>query len=274
VPRINVDGVELFYESLGEGTPLVLQAHDHTPWLFCQAPYFSQRYRFITFDRRGTGRSSSPRGPWTMADFARDLRGLLDALGIDKAIIGGSSLGGIITAQFAVDYPNRALALIVGHTGPYLWDLARAWIGDLLTDAKPSLGPQPRSYEWEPIGPPTTSPQFAASPMGQLLASVGTGMGKDQQSVRNMLEAMLDWDQRPRYSELRQLKVPALVMVGANEPQKTIELAYEWQQQFGKSEFVVLRDTYHAAPRENALVWNQTVQAFLDRHGLSGDRNA
>jgi hypothetical protein len=42
------------------------------------------------------------------------------------------------------------------------------------------------------------------------------------------------------------------------------------------SEFIVLRETYHAAPRENALEWNRTVHAFLERHGLggSGTRNA
>ena len=74
MPRIDADGVELFCESLGEGTPLILQGHDHTPWLFFQAPVFSQSYRFITFDRRGTGRSASPDGEWSVADFARDLR--------------------------------------------------------------------------------------------------------------------------------------------------------------------------------------------------------
>ena len=43
MPRVTVDGdVELYYESLGEGTPLVFQAHDHTPWLFLQAPVFSR----------------------------------------------------------------------------------------------------------------------------------------------------------------------------------------------------------------------------------------
>src|SRR5438067_6719880 len=116
MPRTTTpDGVELFYESLGEGTPLVLQGHDHTPWLFFQAPIFSQRYRFITYDRRGTGRSACPPGDWTIADFARDLCALLDALGIDKAIVGGSSLGGIVAAQFLVDYPDRVLGAIVGH---------------------------------------------------------------------------------------------------------------------------------------------------------------
>jgi 3-oxoadipate enol-lactonase len=94
MPRIDASGVELFYESLGEGTPLILHGHDHTPWMFFQAPIFSQTYRFITYDRRGTGRSGAPDGDWTIADFARDLRNLMDALGIERAIGGGSSLGG------------------------------------------------------------------------------------------------------------------------------------------------------------------------------------
>jgi pimeloyl-ACP methyl ester carboxylesterase len=268
VPRIDADGVELFYESLGEGTPLVLLGHDHTPWVFFQAGYFSQSFRFITFDRRGTGRSASPEGPWTIADFARDVRALLDALEIDRAIVGGSSLGGVISAQFGVDYPDRALALIVGHTVPYLWDLGKQWLLDLMEDPRPSLGDQPRSYEWEQRGPPTTNPAFAASPMGQLVGSVGTGLGRDPEAINKMYQALLEWDQRPRYAELNALQVPSLVIVGANEPQKTIELAYEWHQQFAHSEFVVLRDTYHAAPRENALVWNQAVHGFLQRHGL------
>jgi len=268
VPRVNADGVELFYESLGEGTPLVLHGHDHAPWIFFQAGYFSHWYRFITFDRRGTGRSACPDGPWTIADFARDLRALLDALGIERAIVGGSSLGGVVTAQFAVDYPERALALIIGGTVPYLWDLAREWLIDLMRDPRPSLGAQPRSYEWEPIGPPTTNPAFEASPMGQLLASASTGLGANPEAICKMYAALLEWDQRPRYPELRALQVPSLIMVGANEPQKTLELAYEWHQQFNRSDFVVLRDTYHAAPRENALGWNQAVHAFLKRHDL------
>src|SRR5215471_18111398 len=119
MPRINANGLELFCESLGEGTPLILQGHDHTPWLFFQAPVFSQKYRFITFDRRGTGRSASPPGEWRVADFAADMRNLMDALGIERAIVGGSSLGGVIAAQFLVDYPERAQGGIVGHTTPY-----------------------------------------------------------------------------------------------------------------------------------------------------------
>jgi pimeloyl-ACP methyl ester carboxylesterase len=268
MPRIQAEGVELFYESLGEGTPFILHGHDHTPWLFFQAPVFSQTYRLLTFDRRGTGRSASPPGEWTVADFARDLRGLMDALEIERAIVGGSSLGGIVTAQFALDFPKRVQAIVVGHTVPYFWDLAREWVAELLLGAQPTLGAQPRSYSWEGEGPPTTNPAFASSPTGRLMASIGTGLGRDEESVRKMHRALLNWDQRPRYAELNRLDVPALFIAGTNEPQKTLELIYEWQQQVPGSELVILRDCYHAAHRENAPAWNAAVQSFLGRHGL------
>src|SRR5262249_32317856 len=198
------------------------------------------------------------RSPWT-AGRARDR---------PSHIVGGSSLGGMITAQFAVDYPDRVLAMIVGHTGPYLWDLARDWIGELLRDAQSTLGPQPRSYAWETEGPPTTNPEFAASPIGRLMASVGTGMGRDVESVRKMYRALLSWDQRARYEDLHNLRVPMLFIAGANEPQKTLELISEWRQQVPESELVTLSDCFHAAHRENAPAWNTAVRSFLTRHNL------
>ncbi|TMC28920.1 MAG: alpha/beta fold hydrolase, partial [Chloroflexi bacterium] len=181
MPRVKAAGVELYYEALGEGTPMVLQAHDHTPWLFGQAPVFSQRYRFLTYDRRGTGRSSSPPGPWTPADLANDLAAFLDALGIERAIVGGSSLGGVVTAQFAVDHPGRALALIIGHTVPYLDDEGKAWLAREMGTARSggaAIVRQPRSGPDEKEGPPTMDPAFAASAWGQMITATGAGLGR------------------------------------------------------------------------------------------------
>lgn len=90
-------------------------------------------------------------------------------------------------------------------------------------------------------------------------------MGRDPERVRKMHRALLGWDQRPRYTDLQALRVPALFIVGANEPQKTIELTCEWQRHVPDSELVSLRDSYHAAHRENALAWNTVVQSFLQR---------
>ena len=271
--RIRAGQVELYYESLGEGTPMVLQAHDHTPWLFGQAPVFSQRYRFLTYDRRGTGRSASPPGDWTPADLASDLAGFLDALRIDRAIVGGSSLGGVVTAQFAVDHPGRALALIIGHTVPYLDEEGAAWLAREMETARSgraAIVRQPRSRPDEREGPPTTDPAFAASPWGQLVASTGTGLGRTPEERAKAIAVLRGWDQRTRKADLARIDVPTLVIVGEKEPRSTIEGSREWASWIPGAELVVLPGAHHAAPREAAPAWNAAVQGFLDRNGLRG----
>jgi pimeloyl-ACP methyl ester carboxylesterase len=273
MPRVMAGGVELYYESLGEGTPLVLQAHDHTPWLFGQAPVFSQRYRFLTYDRRGTGRSSSPPGDWSAADLANDLAGLLDALDIEQAIVGGSSLGGVVTAQFAVDHPGRAVALVIGHTVPYLDAEGRAWLENEIATSqagRPAIVRQPRSTPDEKEGPPTTDPAFAATAWGKMIAATGTGIGRTPDERARAIGVLRDWDQRTRKADLARIAVPTLLIVGEREPRSTIDGSREWASWIPGAEFLVLPGAHHAAPREAAPAWNAAVQGFLDRHGLGG----
>lgn len=273
MPRVTTGengDVELYYESVGEGVPFVLHAHDHLAYMPFQVPFFSRFYRVITFDRRGTGRSSDPPGPWTSTDLARDVKNLMDALDIPKAIVGGISLGGVTSSVFGLDYPDRAHALIVGGTVPRLWPLGEEWLDQQLAFARgeaPVIVNQPRSYDWEPEGPPTQAPGFAESPYGQYLATLESRLGS-KESLEKMLNVLKGWDQRPRYPELQQLDIPALVIIGGNEPQKTIEYAYEWSLQFKRGEYVILPNTHHGAGRENPIGWNAAVLAFLQRNGF------
>ena len=171
---------------------------------------------------------------------------LLDALGIEKAIVGGASLGGVISCQFGLDYPERALALIVGHTVPYLWPLGAALARRAdrggRSGAKPAVVGQPRSYEWEAEGPPTSNPARRGNTAAEFAATLTGGLGGTPEERGPGLRALCNWDIRPRYPELNQLNVPTLVIVGGHEPQKTIELSYEWHQQIPGSEFSILPD--------------------------------
>ncbi len=272
MPRIQANGIELFYEQAGEGTPLVLQGHHHIPWMVTQLPYFSQFYRVITFDRRGTGRSASPPGDWTNADFAADLRGLLDALEIDRAIVGGASLGGVIACQFGLDYPERALGLIIGHTVPYFREDSQQWIDEQIEVIRAGGRPivdQPKSFPWEESGPPTQRPGFAETDLGRYTATLSGGLGNSAADAINALRAIRAWDTRPRAAEMAALPMPVLVLVGGNESQKTITLSYEWHQSIPGSEFIILPNTHHGAARENPIGWNAAVHGFLRRHGLT-----
>jgi len=271
MPRVVADGVELYYESLGEGTPIVFQAHDHTPWVFFQAPVFSQRYRVLAYDRRGTGRSASPPGEWSAADLSHDLAAFLDALGIDRAIVAGSSLGGVVAAQFTLDQPGRALAVVIGHTVPYLTDTARERLEDEVRAARegrPTIQRQPRSDAREAEGPPPPDPAFAASPLGRMVAMTGTGLGRTADDRARGIAVLRDWDQRARKAELARIDVPTLVIVGEREPRLTIDGSREWASWIPRAEFVILPGAHHAAPREAAPAWNAAAQSFLERNGL------
>jgi pimeloyl-ACP methyl ester carboxylesterase len=177
----------------------------------------------------------------------------------------------VVSCQFGLDYPDRALALIVGHTVPYLWPLGASWLDDQIVSARrgePAVVNQPRSYEWEESGPPTSNPARRGTPPAAFAATLNSGLGGTREAAVQALEVLAAWDMRPRYAELNRLTVPTLVIVGGHEPQKTLELAHEWHQQIAGSEFAVLPDAYHAAAREEPVAWNAAVHGFLKRHGL------
>ena len=118
MPFASINGIELYYETHGEGPALVL-AHggggSHLSW-WQQVPMLSQTYQVITFDHRSFGYSrDQPAGPGPTA-FVEDLTGLLDHLGVDQAAVAGQSMGGWTVCGFAAAHPERTSALILCDT--------------------------------------------------------------------------------------------------------------------------------------------------------------
>ncbi|MCB0119135.1 MAG: alpha/beta fold hydrolase [Anaerolineales bacterium] len=124
MPKTQSNGIELYYESHGEGKPLVLISglgYPHWQW-HKMVPVLAEHFQVITFDNRGVGQSDKPAGPYTAQMLAQDTVGLLDALGIEKAIIVGHSMGGFIAQAMALDFPQRVEKLILCSTnfgGPH-----------------------------------------------------------------------------------------------------------------------------------------------------------
>ncbi len=117
MPQVQIEGVGIYYESHGEGVPLVLTyclGGNASMWSG-QIPAFAKPYRCIVWDPRGHGGSESPPEPekYGVQRSAEDLRGLLDHLEIERAYVGGLSMGGDIAARFAVAYPERVAALMI-----------------------------------------------------------------------------------------------------------------------------------------------------------------
>ncbi len=115
------DGIKLFYEQTGTGTPIVFVhefAGDYRSYE-PQVRYFCRRYRCIAYNARGFPPSDVPADPEKYSqDRARDdIRAVLDALDIDQAHIVGLSMGGFATLHFGFTYPERTRSLVVAGCG-------------------------------------------------------------------------------------------------------------------------------------------------------------
>ena len=113
---IDVNGVSLYVEEHGQGIPLVL-VHGGTVSSASWAPLIpllTDRFRVIVFDTRGHGRSTNPGGELTYQLIADDTAALIDALDVDRPVIGGWSDGGQVALEVELRHPGVARALIAG----------------------------------------------------------------------------------------------------------------------------------------------------------------
>lgn len=118
MPKIQTNGIELYYELHGSGAPLVLiSGLGYPAWEWHKmVPYLAEKFQVITFDNRGVGLSDKPAGSYTAAMLAADVAGMLDTLGVEQAIILGHSMGGFVAQAFALIYPERVRRLILAST--------------------------------------------------------------------------------------------------------------------------------------------------------------
>ena len=109
------DGIKLSYESRGDGFPVIfLHGFGSKKEIWKpQIKDFSTKYRMITLDRRGTGRSERPDYPYKMEDLLNDIKGLMDYLQIESAHLIGRSFGGMIAQNFVLKFPDSVKKLVL-----------------------------------------------------------------------------------------------------------------------------------------------------------------
>ena len=118
MPTVKANDINIYYEIHGKGEPLlmIMGLNNYSGHWTTTLPPFAKEYRAIIFDNRGTGRTDKPETPYTMNMMAADAKGVLDAVGVDKANVFGVSMGGMIAQEFALNYPDSVINLILGCT--------------------------------------------------------------------------------------------------------------------------------------------------------------
>jgi pimeloyl-ACP methyl ester carboxylesterase len=261
MPRVQVNGIDIYYEVTGAGEPLLLIAGfacDLTIWSLV-AKALGSSYRLIVFDNRGVGRSSAPDSPYTIQQMAEDASGLLDQIGVRLAHVAGHSMGGQIAQELALAHPEKVRSLMLlascAKTDARNQAIIDSW-GELPRQVDAATGARlslPWIYTHRFYAYPGAIQQvidfivanpFPSSPLGILHQS----------------RAVSQFDTTARLGAIR---CPTLVLVGEEDILLPVRFSEELARGIPSAELVVLEETGHGLLIESPEVVVQAMLPFL-----------
>ena len=269
MPTIKLPGVDLSFADHGAGRPVVL-IHgfpmDHSIWVH-QVQALAPRYRVITPDLRGAGRSSVTPGKVTVEHWADDLAAMLDALKIDEPIVlGGLSMGGYVAFRFFQAHRSRLAGLILCDTKAVA-DTPQAAAGRLELAGR---------LERE-------GNQFLADTMPPRLLAPATLDGKPE-VVERLRQIILAGDpvgyaatsrglaERPNFTLLlSQIDCPALLLVGRQDAISTAAEMNAMARAIPAARIVEIPNAGHVTPMEAPAEVTAAMQQFLGSLAYTAD---
>ncbi len=259
--RIDIGGITLNVEERGSGPAFIfipglvglLDAWDF------QIAEFSKRYRCISFDHRGTGDSDKPASGYTTELIARDVIAMMDKFGIDKAHIAGTSTGGCILQNIAIDHADRLRCAIFSNT----WVKADEFIMRVQTTRKRiALTYGPAEYV-------KVSSLFTNGAQ-QFRFNLDKVMELEQRALTtvapvDILAQRLDMSMmHDRESELGRIAAPALIVGTLDDATVPSYQSEDLHKGIAGSRLVIVPEGGHYSYRRHWQEWNKMVGAFLD----------
>lgn len=254
MPVLNRGGVNISFDVYGSGPALILtHGYSATSEMWSgQIEALSADHTLITWDMRGHGQSDSPTDAdqYSAALTVADIAALLDHVGAPSAIVGGLSLGGYMSLAFHLAHQERVRALVIIDTGPgFKNDEARAGWNDYAN---------------------TFADEFAAKGLDYLSdGSVEQATANHRDAAGLVLAArhMLTQHHADVIESLPSIKVPSLVLVGAND--KPFLNATDYMAaKIPEATKVVIPDAGHASNIDQPAAFNEAVLQFLSSRGL------
>jgi 3-oxoadipate enol-lactonase len=261
---IDINRARLYVETTGAGEPLVLVHNgigDLRTW-DDQVEPFAAHYRVIRYDMRGWGRSICPKGAFS---HSRDLAAIMEALDTTPAIVIGSSFGGRIALDLALERPDtvRALVLVSSALGGYrMSEALDAFEAEI--EAAMEAGDIPRAAEvdlrvW--VDGPNRRP-------GQVNPEVRERARVMAEHVYEVIpqqsrDAVPMPPETPALQRLTEIAVPTLVIVGDQDQPDTLAIANLLVDKIPNARKVVMRDTAHLPHMEQPHAFNRIVLDFL-----------
>jgi len=253
------DDQVIHYLDSGTGLPVVLIhafANDHALWR-SQREVLGDRYRFITPDLRGFGASMRTAGEMVSMDrYADDVVAMLDELKVDRAVVGGISLGGYVALSLVLRFPDRVRGLVLANTRAGADNPEWAAYREALVRDIERRGPLAvvENYGDKPFR--LACPEDIKNEVRRMiLRQPATGLAS---GTRGM-------SQRPdRISELSRIAVPTLIIAGSEDQYIPVEDARVLHCGIAGSRLVELPQGGHLSNIDSAPQFNAALVSFLD----------
>jgi 3-oxoadipate enol-lactonase len=263
MPLAAVNGLTLYYEETGSGSPLLLIAglSGNTLGWAMLLPALAERFRVIAFDNWGAGRSSAPPGPYTTREMADDAAALLDHVGIERAHVIGLSLGGMIAQELALAHPDRVdhLVLYATYARPRT-AIHEPWFRNWVEACERGTAPDQLAML---LLPWFLTPAFMAQP-DHVEAAIAEWAADPYPApahgVAAQAAACLSHD---THSRLGQISAPTLVLVGAEDIVTPVACAQELAGGIPGAHLHVLERGGHTPDVEYPAAVAEAMLAFL-----------
>ena len=257
MPFLDAFGTTLYYRdteasAAQQGTLVLVHGFGDSAMLWTeQVQHFSDRYRVVTVDMRGHARSGSPEdlGLYTQDQVVEDLRAVMDHLDVERAVLGGHSLGGYTVMRFYQRYPDRVDALILSGTGPGYrrLDGARQW-----TEMN-----EIAAAEFEARGLDTIVDARAER--------IGRHGGSEpvQHRLRGLAYVRRGVMRMPPLVDPSEIAAPLIVLVGENDQGFRNASEYMVAKAPHATGPIVIEGATHWANFDDPETWNAAVDEFL-----------
>jgi pimeloyl-ACP methyl ester carboxylesterase len=250
MPKIDRDGIKIYYEVHGSGPPLILtHGYSSTSAMWQgQIEALAKHHQLILWDMRGHGQSDYPDNPaaYSEALTVGDVAALLDEVGAAKAIVGGLSLGGYMSLAFYRAHPERVSALLIIDTGP----------GFKKDDARDAWNQRAHA----------TADRFDREGLDVLKSGSrerSTVQHRDASGLARAARGMLTQRDARVIEVLPEIKVPSLVVVGADDAPFLAASDY-MAAKIPRAKKAVIPAAGHAVNIDQPQAFIEAVVPFLD----------
>ena len=262
------DGTRIHFEVTGKTgkTPVLMiqgLGASKNAWNL-QRVAMATRFRIISFDNRGAGRSDKPTEPFTLEQMADDAIAVLDAAGIETAHVVGASMGGVISQIVAVKYPQRVRSLTLVCTAcrnhPWRQELLQSWAKTADEKGMIEVGKEAAQWVMSPRSFRRLVPAFTW--MGPLAAL------RPRHSFVSQIQAILN-TREDLVDQLSTISAPTMVIVGNQDILTPRGDSEEIAERIPNSELVVISGAAHGLMMEHSSTFNKILIEFLQRTELA-----